>query len=360
MKILDKYLVKQFLQTLFFALMAFTLIFVVIDMMENLDDFIDESVKGALVLQYYLVFIPEMIRIILPISVLLASLFTAGKLANLNELTAIKASGVSLYRMMIPFVITSVFISLITVYFSGYIVPMANKHKVFIEQTYMKKGLVHFGSNIFFQDTESRIVTINYFDVSMGQANQVSIQEFDPNDKTKILSRIDAFRMSYDSTKSTWQLFSGSARKFHENSEELEMFLVKDFPSLHFKPEDVIRKQRKPEEMTLSELKRFSQEQLRTGNNAIRTEIAYHSRIAYAFSSIIVVMFGLPISANRRRGGLAIQFGISMAVTFLYLVFMKISQAFGENGVLDPFLTAWLANIIFMIIAFINLKRAMK
>ena len=360
MKILDRYLVKQFLQTLLFALLAFTLIFVVLDTMENLDDFIDESVAGKLVLQYYLVFIPEMIRIILPISVLLASLFTAGKLANLNELTAIKASGVSLYRMMIPFLITSILISFFTVYFSGYLVPMANKHKVFIEQTYMKKGLVHFGSNIFFQDTGSRIVTINYYDVSMGQANQVSIQEFDPKDKTKLISRSDGFRMSYDSTKSKWQLFSGTTRNFYDNSERLEKFLVKDYPSLHFKPEDVIKKQRKPEEMTLSELKNFSEEQLRTGNNAVRTEIAYHSRIAYAFSSIIVVMFGLPISSNRRRGGLAIQFGISMAVTFLYLVFMKISQAFGENGVLNPFLTAWLANLLFLVIALVNLKRAMK
>ncbi|KAF0152619.1 MAG: permease YjgP/YjgQ family protein [Ignavibacteria bacterium] len=360
MKILDKYLVKQFLQTLLFALLSFTLIFVVLDAMENLDDFIDESVEGKLVFQYYLVFIPEMIRIILPISVLLASLFTAGKLANLNELTAIKASGVSLYRLMIPLLITAVLISLFTVYFSGYLVPMANKHKVFIEQAYMKKGLVHFGSNIFFQDTESRIVTINYFDVSIGQANQISIQEFDSKDKTKIISRTDAFRMTFDSTKNIWQLFSGSTRFFYEDSEQLEKFLSKEFPSLHFKPEDVIKKQRKPEEMTLSELSNFSQEQIRTGNDATRTDIAYHSRIAFAFSSIIVVMFGLPISANRRRGGLAIQFGISMAVTFLYLVFMKISQAFGNNGVFNPIFTAWLANFIFLIVALVNLKRVMK
>lgn len=360
MKILDRYLVKQFLQTLFFAILAFIVIFVVLDAMENLDDFIDENVAGKLVLQYYLVFIPEMVRVILPISVLLASLFTAGKLANLNELTAIKASGVSLYRLMAPFIITSIFVSFFTVFFSGYLVPLANKHKVFIEQNYMKKGLVHFGSNIFFQDSESRVVTINYFDVSMGQANQVSIQEFDSKDKTKLVSRTDAFRMNYDTTKNTWQLFSGSTRNFYENSESLEKFLVKNFPKLHFKPEDVIKKQRKPEEMTLTELDNFSREQLRTGNNATRTEIAYHSRIAYAFSSIIVVMFGLPISANRRRGGLAIQFGISMAVTFLYLVFMKISQAFGDNGALNPFLTAWLANFLFLVIAFVNLKRAMK
>ena len=132
MKILDRYLVKQFLQTILFGLLAFTLLFVVIDLMDNLGDFIDQNVPTQLILQYYVVFIPEMIRLMTPVAVLLASLFTAGKMANLNELTAIKASGVSLYRFMAPFIITSILISIFSVYFGGYIVPLANKHKIFI------------------------------------------------------------------------------------------------------------------------------------------------------------------------------------------------------------------------------------
>ena len=142
MKILDRYLIKQYLQTILFGLLAFTMIFVVIDMMENLDDFLDQNVPTSLILQYYLVFIPEMIRLMTPIAILLASLFTAGKMANQNELTAIKASGISLYRFMTPFIITRCFISIFSVYFGGYLVPMANKQKIFIEQNSMKKGIV--------------------------------------------------------------------------------------------------------------------------------------------------------------------------------------------------------------------------
>ena len=69
-------------------------------MMENLDDFIDQNVPYHYIIQYYLVFIPEIVRLMTPVAVLLASLFTAGKMSNLNELTAIKAGGVSLYRFM--------------------------------------------------------------------------------------------------------------------------------------------------------------------------------------------------------------------------------------------------------------------
>lgn len=360
MKIIDKYLVKQFLSTLLFALIAFVLIFVVLDMMENLDDFIDENVKYNIVLQYYFVFIPEIIRLIFPVAILLASLFTSGKMANLNELTAIKASGISLYRFMTPFLIVTFIISLFNIYFSGYLVPLANKHKVFIEQNYMKKGLVHFGSYIFFQDTKTRIVTINFYDISLGQANQVSIQEFDHTDKTKIISRTDAERMVFDTTKHSWIAFNGTTRNFSDSTEYLETFSSKYFNGLNFLPEDVIKKQRKPEEMTLKELNDFANEQIRTGNNSTKIEISYHSRIAYAFSSVIVVMFGLPISSNKRKSGLALQFGINMLVTFLYLFFMKISQAFGENGIIPPLLTAWMANFIFFFAAVLNIKFSMK
>lgn len=360
MKILDKYLIRQYIQTILFGLLAFTLIFVVIDMMENLDDFLDQNVPTSLILQYYLVFTPEMVRLMTPISVLLASLFTAGKMANQNELTAIKASGISLYRFMTPFILTTIAISIFSVYFGGYLVPMANKHKVFIEQNYMKKDLVYLGSNIFFQDTKTKIVSINNYDLSQKQANQISIQEFSDKDRTKLISRSDAFRMIYDSTKSSWFAYDGITRTFSDSTETAEKFMVKEFKQLNFKPEDVIKKQRKPEEMTLSELKSYGDEQYRTGNDPTAISIEYESRIAFAFASVVVVLFGLPISANRRRGGLAIQFGINLLITFIYLVFMKVSQAFGKSGQLNPLTTAWLANFIFLLAALYNIKRAQK
>ena len=119
MKILDRYLVKQFLQTIFFGLIAFTLIFVVIDMMENLDDFIDQNVGAPIILHYYLVFSPDIIKLITPIAVLFGALFTAGKAAQLSELTAIKASGVSMYRFMLPFLITAFFYTLFCCFFNS-------------------------------------------------------------------------------------------------------------------------------------------------------------------------------------------------------------------------------------------------
>ena len=357
MKIIDKYLIKQFLQTIGFGLIGFTLIFVVIDMMENLDDFIDLDVPFTVIMHYYFVFSPEIIKLMTPVAVLFAALFTAGKTANLSELTAIKSSGVSMYRFMLPFLITTFLLSLLSLYFIGYLVPTANKTKLSIEMEYLKRGFVYSGSNIFFQDSRNRIVNISYFDNSRNQATRVSIQEFDANDLTKMKMRIDANILMYDSTSSKWLAKNGVKRMFEGNDEEAVYFNQMTVDNLNFSPQELNTKQTKPEQMDLGELKDLVDSQIQSGNSANSTMIEYYSRFAFPVTSLIVVLFGLPISANKRKGGLAVQVGISILATFIYLVFMKVSQAFGKNGALDPLLTAWLANIVFLAAALINLLK---
>ncbi|MEO8232554.1 MAG: LptF/LptG family permease [Ignavibacteriota bacterium] len=358
MKIIDKYLIKQFLQTIAFGLLGFTIIFIVIDAMENLDDFIDQSVPALKIIHYYIVFSPEIIRLMTPVAVLFAALFTAGKAANLSELTAIKASGVSLFRFMLPFIIVTFFISMFSIYFSGYVVPMANKTKLNIEQEYLKKNLNFSGSNIYFQDSKQRIVSISFFDNNSNRANRVSIQDFNPKDLKQMQSRIDAVSMTYDTLKHVWIAYNGIKRNFFGKKQDAEYFTEYQIPNLNFSPADLLQKQTRPSEMNLSELKKLIKTQENAGNDPTSTLIEYHSRIAFAMTSVIVVLFGLPISANKRKGGIASQVGLNILVTFLYLVFMKISQAFGKNGSLNPIITAWLANFVFMIAAAINLWRA--
>ncbi len=360
MKILDKYLIKQFIQTFLFGLLAFTLLFVVIDMMENLDDFIDQNVNIKIIFHYYFVFIPEIIRLMIPVAVLLSALFTVGKLSTQNELAAIKASGVSLYRLMIPFIGTAFFISLFSIYFGGYVAPIANKQKVQFEKIYMNKGVVHGEGNVSFQDSKNRIVTMLYFNNIKREGVRVSIQEFDLNNITDLITRYDSQLIRFDTLSGNWLLLDGVKRTF-DGDKETAVFFDKDtLTNLKFRPDDVVKKQAKLEELTLPELEEFANDQLQSGNDPTRVYIEYHSRFAFAFASLVVVLFGMPISANKRKGGMAVQFGKNLAITFVYLGFMKISQAFGKNGILNPLLTAWFANIIFLISAIYGIMRMQK
>lgn len=344
--------------TILFGLLAFTILFVVIDMMENLDDFIDQNVPSQIILNYYLVFSPEIIKLITPVAVLFAALFTAGKAANLSEITAIKASGVSLFRFMLPFLITTCFISFASIYFAGYVVPHANSVKVNLERKYLNRGFVFTGSNIFFKDSPSKIVNIAFFDNSINQAHRVSIQEFDLSDPTQMISRIDAVKMTYDTTSQNWIVENGARRFFNSDKESASYFNQMTLTDLNFHPEDLASKQQKPEEMNLDDLKKRINSQVREGTDPKSTLIEYYTRFSFSMASIVVVLFGIPLAVTkRRRGGLAVQVGINILVTFIYLVFMKVSQAFGKNGALDPILTAWFANLVFLLAAIGNLPR---
>jgi lipopolysaccharide export system permease protein len=360
-KIHDRYLTKQFTLSILFGVMTFVLIFVIVDLMENLDDFIDQQVPQKIVLAYYFYFLPEIIRLILPVSILLACLFTVGKLNNFNELTAIKSSGISLYRFMLPFVIIGFMISLFAIYFSGWVVPQSNAMKLEIEQKYMKKNLTYLGANIFFQDGENRFVNIGFYDQTSQLISRAGIVLINKTDPTRLEKRFDCQKLQWDSTAQKWIGLEVTENHFLSDSTNRVAFYDRyEFNDLQFRPEDILIKQKKVEEMTLTEIKQVIDAQRRSGNDTTKLEIDYHSLIAFAFANLIVILFGLPFSADKRSGTVAFQFGMNLFFTFIYLAFMKISQSFGKNGLMNPILTAWFANIIFVAFAIVNIVRVRK
>ena len=361
MKLLDRYIIKQFLLTALFGIVAFTVIFVVIDLMEKLDDFLDRKAEAMVIVQYYLAFTPEMIKLMTPVAILLSSLFTTGKLSNSNELTAMKSSGVSMYRFMTPMMILAFVISITSVYFNGWVVPYANHHKFAIERTYLQRNYEATArSNIYLQDGKRRIVSMAYFDRATNMGSRVSVHDFSDSNLISMSQRIDARQIRWDSSSAQWTLLGTVTRTFNDTQESIRTADLVTLDSLHFTPADIIKKEEKPDEMDYFDLQRFIERQQRTGSDVARWQVEFYSKVSFPFASFIVVLFGVPFSFGKRRGGLAIQFGISVAVCFIYLIFMKTSQVFGYNGDLNPLLTAWLANLIFLFGGVANIVRAQK
>ncbi len=361
MKILDRYIVKQFILTTLFGLLAFTTIFVIIDLMENLDDFLDNNVETAIIIRYYLSFTPEIIKLMTPVAILLSSLFTTGKLSSNNELTAMKAGGMSIYRYMTPLLGIALLVSAVSVYFNGWVVPYANQQKFGIERTYLRKGIESIArTNIYLQDGPRRIIYISFFEGQSNTGSRVSIQEFSDERLLTISQRWDGSSIHWDSTSRTWTIKNGTHRLVHLNGEQTIPFTEFTFSDLTFSPKDLIKKVEKPAEMNYTELREFIERQQQSGNDVARWMVDYHGKIAFPFASVIVVLFGVPFSFGKRRSGLALQFGISVAICFIYLAFMKISEVFGYNGDLNPLLTAWLANLIFFSAGVVNIFRVNK
>ncbi len=361
MKLLDRYIIKQFILTALFSLLAVTVIFVVIDAMEKLDSFIDRQATPAVVATYYLYFIPEIIKLITPVAMLLASLFVTARMSTQNELTAMKASGIGLYRFIVPYLVIAVLVTVVSVWFNGWVVPVANKAKFELERDYLNRGVSNPPSaNVYLQDTPTRILSLGYFDDRNNIATRVSIQDFSGADPTVMVARMDASIMAWDSTARGWILRNGTRRTFRDGKEQLEYFPSRPAGMLHFAPDDLQKQQEKPDEMDYYSLQEFIRNQQRAGQDVSRWLVDFYSKISFPFATVIVVLFGVPFSSVRRRGGVGVQLGISLLICFVYLIFMKVSQVFGYNGDVDPLLTAWIANIIFAAAALVVILRVRK
>ncbi|MBI3765799.1 MAG: LptF/LptG family permease, partial [Ignavibacteriales bacterium] len=215
-------------------------------------------------------------------------------------------------------------------------------------------------NNIFIQDSQTRILSIGIFDDSRNVAQQVSIQDFNPEDATRIIARYDATEMQWNPALKTWRLVNGTERRFDRGKETLKQFSALSIGALNFSPDDIRKKQEKPEEMNYTDLKMFIDNQQRAGHEVARWLVDYYGKIAFPFASAIVAIFGIPFSSVKRRSGLGVEFGIAIGISFLYMIFLQISQAFGYNGDLHPLITAWLANMIFLTVGVIVLLRVPK
>lgn len=346
MRILDKYIIRTFLGTLLFALVAFSAIYIIIDIVGFMDKFIDRNVGFLIVAKYYIFYLPYIIILTLPVATLLASLFSVGQLSRYNELNAMQSSGLSIYRILSPLFIVGVVISLFSAYAGERFVPYANQHKKEIYQTYVdkvtKRKTVAQTKNINLQISKNKWLLVGFFDTDVNTAFKVSIQTYSQN---QLMKRIDAPQMTWENDR--WRLIDGYIRQFSNNKETVRTFTELELQDLRFKPEDIAKVQKKAEEMSYWELKNFINEVKRTGGNPDRWLVDLYLKLAFPFANFIIILFGAPLASRKTRSGTAISFGISLFICFLYFGIIKVGQSLGHNGTLPPLLAAWMGNLFF-------------
>lgn len=365
MKKMDLYIIRHFIQNFLFGLFCFVIIFILVDLFENLDKFIDKKLNLGLVALYYLYFIPDILKLITPVAVLLSSLFTVSRFINYSELTAMRSAGISIYRYLLPIMVFGIILTSFSIYFNGWIVPNTNRLKFNFERNYLgKNSIANTIQNLNFQDKKNRFININTYDKTTLKCNNISIQIFSADTIVNMRYRYDIDNMTWDTIKSEWLADKIYYRSFNNSSNEyMEVYTNKyltDIPNLdkfNINPSQIEKKQLKPEELVLSDFKSFIENLEASGQDVSRAKVDYYSIISFPFAIIVTIIFGVSISSNRRKAGAALHFGISIIVSFLYLGFVKISHVFGYNGDLNPIITAWLANILFLLISLFNFYR---
>lgn len=348
--IIDRYMLKQFLQTFFFAIFGLCVVFVIVDLIENIDDFLNTNSGLGVIMKYYLYYLPSIIKLLTPVATLLAVLFSIGRLSTNSEIIAMKSGGVSLYRILLPFLFIGVVISIFQVYFCGWVVPKSIQEKYIIESVNLKRG-ISTGPiyDLYFRESPNRNLILMYYNSDSYEGNQAAIEEYTPGKHPRLAKRIESQNIYWDTLKKHWFLTNVIIREYKNNK---IVFSKKDTMLLKMKisHNQLVTLRKTSEEMNYIELKAYI-DLLKNGGKDVRKQmVEYHGNYAYPFASIVVILFGVPFASIKRRGGIAVQIGAALLVSFIYILSTKFSQTIGYAAGWNPFIAGWLANIIFAVI----------
>jgi len=348
--LIDRYVMRQFFTSLAFTIGSLSFIYVIIDLLERLDDFLDQRVPFPIIVNYYVVLLPYTLKLLLPMGMLLACLFTVGRLSGNNETTAMRSSGQSLFRFMLPFLLSATLISAGDVYFNGWVVPRANERKFQIERQYLNTtsgGASLY--NLYFRDVPLRTVSINFYDADRRSARDVVIQEFDSEHQPRIVRSITAPEMVWDSVRASWVVRAGTMRTFTGDTVTVST-LANATVAFTIRHDQIVQLQRNTEELNLFETQDYLATMRKGGKDTRRLEIDYFGQYAFPWANLIVVLIAVPFASVRRKGGIAVYIALAMLIAGAYIALTKIVQAAGVTWDAPAEAVAWSVNVVFVLI----------
>ena len=358
-KILDWYIIKKFIGTYFFSILLIISIAIVFDINENLEKFSQyHPPLKAIVFDYYANFVPYYTNLFSPLFVFIAVIFFTSKLAGNSEIISMLAAGVSFKRLMRPYMISCVIISLVTFYLGAYVIPHGTVIRQNFETIYKNKKRNTAAENVQLQVGKGVIAYIQHYDNNIKRGYGFCLDKFE--DK-KLVSHLTSTEVQYDTisdTKYNWKVYNWKIRTLKGLKEQIVSGIEKD-TVIHMEPTDLVYSKGQQETLTSPQLKEYIEKQKERGSgNVVQYEVEYHKRIASSMASFILTTIGLSLSARKRKGGMGMYLGIGLALSFGYIMLQTISATFAIKGGLPAMLAAWIPNLIFIVVAYFCYKKA--
>lgn len=358
---LDRYIISKYLSTFFFTVVIFSLISIIIDISQKLEDFIENSLSFSdIVFKYYLNWMPFMNGLLWPLYALIAVIFFTSRLAYNSEIISILNAGVSYRRFMRPYLLGALLIAGIHLLGNHYIIPKTSKSLGEFEQQMLKKN-----------QEESKLHNIHFY---IGPNEKVFIQNWIKRDSVARKFRVERFvdnkliyllkakELKWIGPPNKWKIKDYEIRTFDGNKETLSMHR-KDQTDTTFniKPSDLVRFSNDKQRMTTKELQAFiNQERSRGVGRTKQLETEVHRRSADACTVIILTLIGMAVASRKVRGGMGLHLAIGASIGALYILFGKFSIAIASTNVFPPVLAVWIPNILFGFVALFLISRAQK
>jgi lipopolysaccharide export system permease protein len=347
---LDWYIIRKFLGTFFFTIALIVAIAVIFDLSEKIDDFLEnEAPFRKVIFEYYLNFIPYFAVLFSPLFTFVAVIYFTSRMAYNTEIIAILSSGVSFNRLLLPYFVSAFALMIFAFTLNNFVIPHANVRKLAFEEVYYHSSpRIERQRNIHKQIEPGVYVYIENFNTFENRGRRFSMERFVDGE---LKSKLFAADIRWDSIKGKWILRDYYIRNFIADHQTLQKGAYKD-TAISLTPDEFRRRNNAIEAMNLGELNHFIAEQKLQGASDIdQYLIEKHRRFSFPFSAFILTLIGVSVSSKKVKGGIGMQLGVGLLISFSYIVFMQFSSQFAISGAFSPFIAVWIPNVIFAFVA---------
>jgi LPS export ABC transporter permease LptG/LPS export ABC transporter permease LptF len=353
-RILDEYVVREFLNTFFLVLAGFVLLMLVFTFFELVGDIIRNHIPLMTVGEYLVNLTPSMLYQIAPLAVLIAVLVTFGVLNRNSEIVAMKATGISLYRLVVPIVSMSAVLAVGLFLFDQYYLPQANRKQEALRSTIKGRPpqtFLHPEQKWIFGQPHtgepSRIFYYQFFDPGNDVFANFSVFEFDRS-TFAISRRIFASRVFWDTRTGSWLFQNGWVRDFDGATQtRYQDFKFTSFPEIHEEPTYFTKESLQSQEMNFGQLDRYIRDLRQSGFDTMRLRVALWHKLAYPLIAIVMAVLGIPFALSMGRRGSLSGIAVAIAVALTYWVVDGLFGAMGNVNYLPAALAAWSPDVLF-------------
>jgi LPS export ABC transporter permease LptG/LPS export ABC transporter permease LptF len=353
-RILDKYVVREFLKIFFLVLAGFVVLILVFTVFDLLKDILSHDIGWSTVSEYLVNLTPSMLYQITPLAVLIAVLVTFGVLNRNSEIIAMKACGISLYRLVIPIVSIAAILSLSLFLFDQYYLPQANRKQEALRNIIKGKPpqtVLRPEQNWIFGQPHpgepDRIFYYQFFDPERNEFANLSLFEFNPS--TFALSRrIFASRAVWNPDTASWRFLNGWQRDIEgANVSEYSEFQQTSFAEIHEGPDYFKKESKKAQEMNFGQLDRYIADLRQSGFDTMRLRVELWHKLAYPLMAVVMAALAIPFALSMGRRGSLTGIAVAIAVTLAYFVVDGLFGALGDVNYLPAALAAWSSDLLF-------------
>jgi lipopolysaccharide export system permease protein len=360
LKIIDKYILKRYLETFSVMLLLFIPIGIVIDVSEKINKILANKVPFIEVASYYLDFTIYFANLLFPIFLFLSVIWFTSKLANNTEVIAILCSGISFTRFLRPYIIGATIVSVFALIMSIYLVPSASMGFKSFRYRYLNSYAnsdTKETTNVLRQISKDEYIYVNSFNDVSKIAFNFSMEKFKDD---KLEFKLTASRIKFNPKDTTYTLYNYSKRKVGVLDDIIESGEKKD-TVFNFDLDDLTPVVYIAETLPLNELTKFIEKERERGSSNINVYlVVLYKKYSLPVSAFILTIIAVAVSSMKRRGGMGMNLAIGIILAFAFVFLDKVFGVLAEASSAPPLLAVWTPNIVFGILAIYLLRNAKR